>query len=185
MISFNSNDIISGRAAQRSEDFGILFRKTFWAVMVSALLVVPAHAAKPAWDQTANIKEAANHLAKLHRAQGSQGVIKFLDACYRTHTLASEFNRGLEACMAQDYMHSQILAVIYAKVTPEDRAKSNFPSPEFIAKTMSARFASVFAQYKFTANETDALKKAVDTHGFPLFLKAVFPKGPDGAGEKK
>ncbi len=155
----------------------------------AALLIITAafaaQAAKPAWDQTANIKEAAGQLAKLHRAEGSQGVIKFLDACYRTHTLASDFNRGLEACMAQDYMHSQILAVIYSKVPPDDRAKSNFPSPEFIAKTMGARFASVFRQYKLTPSETDAFKKAVDTHGFPLFLKAVFPKDPAGAGDKK
>ena len=164
-------------------------RARIWHFLVLGALVSgmqsPAVAAKPAWDMTANIKEAAGHLSKLHRAQGSQGVIKFLDACYRTHTLASEFNRGLEACMAQDYMHSQVLAVVYAKVPPEERAKSNFPSPVFIAKTMGARFSSVFAQYNFTAEQTDAFKEAVDKHGFPIFLKAVFPKDAAGRGDKK
>ena len=185
MISFSSDDIISGRAAQRSEDFGILFRKTFWAVMVSALLVVPAHAAKPDWDMAANIKEAAKHLAKLHRSQGSQGVLKFLDACYRTHTLASEFNRGLEACMAQDYMHSQVLAVIYARLPEEARTKSKMPSPDFIAKSMGARFSSIFSQYNYTPAQADDFKKSVDKHGFPIFLKAVFPKDAAGTGDKK
>lgn len=152
-----------------------------------------AYAAKPNWDRVANVKEAANHLAKLHRAQGSQGVVKFLDACYRTHMLASDFNRGLEACMAQDYMHSQVLAVIYAKLPAEDRQKAGAPSPEFIAKSMGTRFAAVFDQYKFSAEQTADFKKIVDKHGFPIFVKAVFPKansktggeGQDGKGEKK
>jgi hypothetical protein len=146
---------------------------------------MPAQAAKPAWDQTANIKEAANHLAKLHRGQGSQGVIKFLDACYRTHTLASEFNRGLEACMAQDYMHSKVLAEIYGRLPEAARANRNVPTPELISKTMVARFAAIFAQYKFTQSQSDGFKSAVDKHGFPLFLKAVFPKGPASGEAKK
>ncbi len=157
---------------------------TMFALMVLAL-AAPAHAAKPEWNQTANIKEAAGHLAKLHRAQGSQGVLKFLDACYRTHTLASEFNRGLESCMAQDYMHSQVLAVIYARLPEEARNKSNMPSPAFIAKSMGARFSSIFSQYNFTPAASDDFKKSVDKHGFPIFLKAVFPKDAAGAGEKK
>lgn len=146
---------------------------------------MPALAAKPAWDQAANIKEAANHLAKLHRAQGSQGVLKFLDACYRTHTLASEFNRGLEACMAQDYMHSQVLAVIYAKVPREEREKAGAPSPEVISKTMGGRFASIFAQYSVSAEAAALLKERIEKHGFPIFIKAVFPKAAPGAEDKK
>ena len=166
----------------------------YWGLGLLALAVllpcmqlpaVAEPAPKPAWDQTANIKQAAGHLAKLHRAQGSQGVIKFLDACYRTHTLASTFNRGLEACMAEDYMHSQVLAVIYARLPEEARAKSNFPSPDFIAKTMGARFSSIFSQYSFTTAEADDFKTSVDKHGFPIFLKAVFPKDAARAGDKK
>ncbi len=160
-------------------------RRIVFSVLLAVSVMTPAHAAKPAWDQAANIKEAANHLAKLHRAQGSQGVLKFLDACYRTHTLASEFNRGLEACMAQDYMHSQVLAVIYARLPEVARAKSNMPSPEFIAKSMGARFGSIFSQYKFTPAQSDDFKKSVDRHGFPVFLKSVFPKDPAGEGDKK
>ena len=91
-------------------------------------LAVPADAAPGKWDHTANIKDAATRLAKLHRREGSSGVLTFLDACYRTHLLASSYTAGLEACMAQDYMHTQILAQIYARLPAEDRAKSGAPS---------------------------------------------------------
>ncbi len=164
-----------------SARFGIILIYALFGLNQS----LPAHAAAPEWNQAANIKQAANHLAKLHRAQGSQGVLKFLDACYRTHTLASKFNRGLEACMAQDYMHSQVLAVIYARLPEEARAKSNMPSPVFIAKSMGARFGSIFSQYNFTPAQSDDFKKSVDAHGFPIFLKAVFPKGDVAPEEKK
>jgi hypothetical protein len=146
---------------------------------------VPSFAAKPEWNQEANVKEAAVRLAKLQRAEGSEAVLKFLEACYKTHTLASKFNRGLEACMAQDYMLSQVLAVIYAKVPPEALAKMKAPSPERISESMRGRFQSIFAQYQMTQPEADALKKTVERVGFPIFIKAVFPKAgkaPDGEG---
>lgn len=156
--------------------------RRFLLVLVATLsLASPLHAEKPSWDQIANIKDAADRLAKLHRTAGSQGVLKFLDACYRTHLLASTYTQGLEACLAQDYMHTLILAQIYARVPPETRAKMHAPSPELIAKGMGERFASAFTQYHRTQADAEAFKKLVDMHGFPLFLKEVFPKGNEGA----
>ena len=62
-------------------------------------------------------KEAASGSAGCTSASGAQGVLKFLDACYRTHTACVRNTRSaLEGCMAQDYMYSQVLAAIYAKV---------------------------------------------------------------------
>jgi len=148
------------------------------------LLAAPA-IAKPAWDQAANIKSAAERLVVLHRSQGSVGVLKFLDACYKTHTLASDFNAGLESCMAQDYMHTRVLAEIYAKLPEEARAKLHAPSAELIAKTMNARFAAVFAQYKITDAEGLALKQAVDKFGLPVFIKGAFPKANKDEGAAK
>ena len=55
-------------------------------------------------------------LRLLHKREGSPGVLKFLDACYRTQLLASEFSQGLESCMAQDYMHTQVLAMVYSRI---------------------------------------------------------------------
>ena len=128
------------------------------------------------WDRAANIKDAAERLGALHRREGTQGVIKFIDACYRTHMLASEYNKGLEACLAADYMHSRVLAEIYARVPAEERAKNKAPSPELITNTMAARFGRAYQQYKVPAAEADVFKKLVDTHGFPLFVKVIFPK---------
>ncbi len=143
--------------------------------IAGTLLTVPAYAAKPTWDQVANVKDAAERLAKLQRSAGANGVLKFLDACYRTHTLASKFTQGLEACMAQDYMHSQVLASIYAKLPPEARSKPDALTPETIAKSMGDRFAVIVNQYAISAEQTAAFKRTVDTHAFPIFLKAVFP----------
>lgn len=148
-------------------------------VLSSISLTLPAHAAKPAWDQEANLKDAATRLAALQRRSGASGVLKFLDACYRTHLLASNFTQGLEACMAQDYMHSEVLAAIYAKLPAEARARPDVLKPEAIARAMNDRFVTIFAQYKISAKDSDAFKRAVEKHGFPIFLQAVFPKAGD------
>ena len=165
------------------------------ACMISVALVVlaaPASAAPGKWDHAANVKDAATRLAILHRREGSPGVLKFLDACYRTHLLASAFTQGLEACMAQDYMHTQVLATIYARLPAAQRAKTGVPSPQLIADGMGKRFVTAFSQYNVPVSETEAFKKLVDTQGFPVFLKAVFPKSagqpapdPDQPADKK
>jgi hypothetical protein len=161
------------------------------AVALAAVLATAAHAAKGNWDHAANIKDAAQRLAVLHIREGSAGVLKFLDACYRTHLLASEFTRGLEACMAQDYMHTQVLATIYSKLPEEERKKLNAPSPELMAQGMNERFVLSFSQYKVTVADAEDFKNLVNKYGFPVFVKAVFPKHPSGgnasekpAGEK-
>ncbi|MGL4395256.1 MAG: hypothetical protein ACRCS9_01835 [Hyphomicrobium sp.] len=161
-----------------------LSRSALVAVLVAVLggiialtsFAPAANALTTDWDRKANISEAAQRLSKLHRAKGSKAVLNFLDACYRTHMLASTFNAGLEGCMAQDYMHSQVLALIYARVPEETRKKLRAPSPQIIAASMSSRFAKAFAQYKFNEADATELKGLVDKHGFPIFLKAVFPK---------
>ena len=153
--------------------------------LAAVCAVAPAHAEKTDWDHAANIKDAATRLAVLHKRQGSPGVLKFLDACYRTHLLASDFTKGLEACMAQDYMHTQVLATIYSKLPYEQRQKSGVPSPEAMAQGMGQRFVTAFTQYKVPVSDAEDFKKRVDKYGFPIFLKAVFPKGAAGASADK
>ena len=135
-----------------------------------------AKAEKQAWDHAANVRDAAGRLALMHKREGSPGVLKFLDACYRTHLLASEFNQGLEACMAQDYMHSQVLAQMYSKLAPDQRKAMRAPSAEDISRGMGQRFLLAYSQYHVTPAEADTFKKLVDKEAFPVFLKAVFPK---------
>ncbi|WP_290982756.1 hypothetical protein [Hyphomicrobium sp.] len=139
-----------------------------------------ASAAKETWDHVANIKDAAKRLGDLHRREGSAGVLKFLDACYRTQMLASEFNQGLESCLAQDYMHSQVLAQIYARIPQADRVRMGTPAPEDIARSMGARFVAAFSQYKISVKQAEAFKKMVDQNGMPIFLKSAFPPKKPG-----
>lgn len=136
---------------------------------------------KAEWNQVENVKGAAKRLGEMQRRQGSEAVLKFLEACYKTHMLAENFTEGLEGCMAQDYMLSQMLAVIYAKVPADKLAEMKAPSSEVIARAMRGRFQAIFQQYKFTQEQADNLKKAVDVHGMPVFIKLVFPN----TGKKK
>lgn len=158
--------------------------RALWFAVWIAIAGPAAHAASGTWDRTANIADAAKRLGVLHRREGSRGVLKFLDACYRTHMLSSEYSKGLEACMAQDFMHTQVLASIYAKVPLEQRQKLDTPSPELIASGMQQRFASAFAQYRIATPEADAFKVLVEKQGMPVFLKAVFPKSAKPQGGK-
>src|SRR5690606_31425249 len=135
------------------------------ALGLALAVASPATAAKRGWDSVANVKDAATRLALLHRREGSQGVLKFLDACYRTQLLASKFSQGLESCMAQDYMHTQVLAMIYARIPDEDRKRMGTPSPETIANSMGQRFVAAFSQYKMSVKDAEEFKKLVDKNG--------------------
>ena len=137
------------------------------------------------WDRTANIKDAATRLGQLHRRGGSQAVLKFLDACYRTHMLASDFNQGLESCMAQDFMHTQVLAQIYARVSESELKSKNVPTPKLIADGMAQRFQAVFTQYKISKDDALAFQKRVANDGLPIFVAAVFPKRAPKEGARE
>jgi hypothetical protein len=82
-----------------------------------------AAAEKPDWDQVANIKDAATRLAQMQRRQGAKRAFAFIDACYRTHSLSSKYTKAFEACIAQDYLETQVLAMIYSRLQP-----TTFPS---------------------------------------------------------
>jgi hypothetical protein len=159
--------------------FGVLLA----ALCLGLIAAGPASAlAKETWDHVANIKDAAKRLSDLHQREGSAGVLKFLDACYRTQMLSSKFTQGLESCMAQDYMHSQVLARIYANIPQADRVRMGVPAPEDIAKAMGQRFVAAFSQYKIGVKQADAFRKMVDKNGMPIFLKSVFPPHKVGEG---
>lgn len=151
-----------------------------------------AAAGKPDWDQVANIKDAAVRLAKLQRTKGAQKAFEFIDACYRTHSLSTEYTRAFEACIAQDYMETQILALIYSRVKPEALKSMGAPTPEALAKSMGKRITAAFASYDVPPQRAKAFKELVDEHGFPLFFQSLFPgvempvpKGGKLPGQKK
>jgi hypothetical protein len=148
-------------------------------------------AAEPDWDQAANIKDAATRLAQIQRTQGATKAFQFIDACYRTHKLSSTYTKAFEACIAQDYLETQILTLIYGRLSPDTLKRMGAPTPQVLTSTMLQRVGASFAQYNVSKERIAEFKKNIDEHGFPLFFKTLFPDakmpvpslGP-GAGDK-
>ncbi len=139
---------------------------------------------KPAWDQVANIKDAAARLGQLHRARGAKGAYDFIDACYRTHSLAENYGAAFESCIAQDYLETKVLAQVYARMPPDVLQKLGAPSPQLLAESMGRRIVAAFAHYKVGTVYAEDLKKLVDEHGFPIFLKIIFPEAAQEMEDK-
>jgi hypothetical protein len=135
-----------------------------------------AEAPAVSWDQPANIKAAAEHLGQLQKTRGAKSAYDFISACYKTQGLAETYSANFEACIAQDYMQTQVLAQIYSRMTPEQLRNLRAPSAPQLAEAMGQRVVAAFSQYKIPASYGDTFKKLVDQHGFPVFLALVFPK---------
>jgi len=147
-----------------------------------------APAVKPAWDQIENVKEAAAHIAKLHRAQGAQKAVGFIDACYRTHSLASSYSRPYEACIAGDYILAQSLAAVYSQLPAEELMRRGAPQAAEITKSMGERVAAAFQHYNISPADAHAVRLLIEKHGMPVYVGIVFPKSegqPGSAGEAK
>ncbi len=153
--------------------------RTVRALLAIPFVIAAAHAlaaaGEPDWDQVANIKDAASRLAEMQRAQGATRTFAFIDACYKTQSLNSNYTKAFEACIAQDYLETQILALIYSRLPPETLKNMGAPTPQLLADTMGKRIASAFATYKVPVSRVKEFKKLVDEHGFPVFFKALFP----------
>ncbi len=159
-----------------------------WLAAATASLGLSGAHAGVSWDRVANIGDAAVRLVEMHRERGSQGVVKFLDACYKTHTLSSEFKAGLESCLAQDVMYARVLAEIYGRLPEEARARFNAPDAAGIERALSHRFALVMKQYAISDADAQALMRSIVTHGLPIFVKGVMPSrepAPPGADAKR
>jgi hypothetical protein len=130
---------------------------------------------KPAWDQAANIRAAAENLGKIQRTRGAKGAYDFIGECYKTHSLAEKYGAAFESCIAQDYMQTQVLAMIYSRLTPEQIRTTGVPSAPQLADAMGKRFVSAFSQYKIPVAYVKDFKVLVDQHGLPVFLALVFP----------
>ena len=148
-------------------------------------------AAEPDWDQAANIKDAATRLAQIQRTQGATKAFQFIDACYRTHRLSSTYTKAFEACIAQDYLETQILTLIYGRLSPDTLKRMGAPTPQVLTSMMLQRVGASFAQYNVSKERIAEFKKNIDEHGFPLFFKTLFPDakmpvpnlGPGAAGK--
>jgi hypothetical protein len=151
--------------------------RRFATAALVACTVTPAIAApaKPDWDQVANIKDAALRIAEIQRTQGASKAFDYISDCYKTHSLSSEYTKAFEGCIAQDYLETQILAIVYSRLPPESLKKLGAPDPKMLAESMGQRVTAAFASYKIPVARVEKFKKIVDEDGFPLFFKTLFP----------
>jgi hypothetical protein len=147
------------------------------AAALIACCLAPAAAApgKPDWDQSANIKDAAQRIAEIQRTQGATKAFNYIEDCYKTHSLSSEYTKAFEGCIAQDYLETQILALVYSRLPPETLKKMGAPEPKLLAQSMGQRITAAFATYKVPVARVEKFKKIVDEDGFPVFFKVLFP----------
>ena len=161
--------------------------KTKWRILqVVAVLSVAACSATsassepspgtPTWDRPASIKEAAQRIAVLHRSKGPKAAYQFIDACYRTHGLASNYSEAFESCMVQDYLITKMLVQVYARIPEEARDQLNVARPEMLADAMGQRLAAALKTYELPASHGEEVQKLTDEHGLPVFLSVVFPE---------
>ena len=129
----------------------------------------------PDWDQVANIKDAAVRLAKMQQTRGAERAFAFISACYKTHSLSSKYTKALEACIAQDYLETQALALVYSRLPPETLKRLGAPSPQKLADAMGRRILAAFANYDMSVEYANTFKGLVDEHGFPIFFGTLFP----------
>ncbi len=113
--------------------------------------------------------------AEIQRTQGATKAFSYIEDCYKTHSLSSEYTKAFEGCIAQDYLETQILALVYSRLPPETLKKMGAPEPKMLAETMGQRITAAFASYKIPVARVEKFKKIVDEDGFPVFFKALFP----------
>ncbi len=157
----------------RAACIGVLFVMSAAGSIATAIALAAEDA--PKWDQVENIKEAATRLAQIQRTQGATKAFAFIDACYRTHSLSTDYTRAFEACIAQDYMETQVLTLVYSRMPPETLKKMGAPTPQMLAGTMMRRVGAAFGQYKISKERVAEFKRNVDEQGFPLFFQTLFP----------
>ena len=127
----------------------------------------------------ANIKDAAKRLARAaRRARSPRRALKFLEACYRTHMLASKYHAGPRVLHGAG-LHA--LAGAGRHLSPRCRRRTRREMKAPVARdhrAIDARdaFRRSSRSTRFNQKQADSLKKAVDTHGMPLFIKSVFPE---------
>src|SRR3990172_4694262 len=118
-------------------------------------------------------------------ARGPKAAYDFIDACYKTHSLAEEYGPAFEACIAQDYLETKVLTQVFARLPPDTLAKLGAPTPAALAQAMGRRIVAAFSQYKKPAAYGEALKKLIDEHGLAVFIGIVFPSAaPAGGGRR-
>lgn len=149
-----------------------------WAVLpVLICWGTPSFGQSKGWDQAANIKLSALHLAGLQQAKGALGAYEFIANCYKTHELNSKYGAALEGCIVQDYIHSKVTAAVYAQLPAAERERMSLPDPQEMVSTMLRRVGKAMGSYKIAEADARKFVAQVEAVGIPTFAKARFPNG--------
>jgi len=136
------------------------------------------------WDRVANIKNAAVRIGRIQRAKGAEVAMTLISNCYKTHTLFERYSQGFESCLVQDHLETRVLVEIYSRMQPEALRRIGAPSKESLIRANVARYSVTLAKYKFPQPFGNELRKLADKHGWPVFIKTVFPNVQQGDAKK-
>ncbi len=137
------------------------------------------------WDQVENIKSAAARIGRVQRARGAEVAMTLIANCYKTHTLFEKYSRGFESCLVQDHLETRVLLEVYGRMQPDALRRMGAPSQESLMRSNIERFSATLSKYKFPASYAMQIRKLTDKHGWPVFLKIVFPNvGKAGAPKR-
>ncbi len=136
------------------------------------------------WDQIENVKSAALRIGRVQRARGAEVAMTLISNCYKTHTLFENYSRGFESCLIQDHLETRVLVEVYSRLKPDALARMGAPSKESLMRSNITRFSATLAKYKFPAQYALRIRKLADKHGWPVFIKMVFPGVKPNAAPK-
>lgn len=121
------------------------------------------------------MKSAALRIARVQRSKGADVAVRLIANCYKTHTLFEEYSRGFEGCMVQDHLQTRILVEVYSRMEPEQLRRIGAPTTQGLVTSNIQRFASALNKYNIKPEYGLHIRKLADQHGWPVFLKIVFP----------
>ena len=138
----------------------------------------------PKWDQVENIKEAATRLAQMQRTQGATKAFVFIDACYRTHSLSTDYTKAFEACIAQDYLETQVLALIYSRMSPDAAEEDGCAdAARCWRQSMGRRVGAAFVQVQDHARSDRHLQTQRRRARLPAVLPGAVSRRQDAGSQ--
>jgi hypothetical protein len=147
-------------------------------------LVVPATIAAgcgSAWaedaDRVANINKAAAEIAAIQEKSGANGAFAAINECYqRELAVAKSLTRGLETCMTQDIIVSNITAVFYGQMSENARKMAKVPEPGAVKDAMIQRVVGTARRFKVPEEDAREFRRLVQQHGMQAYGQTRFPK---------
>lgn len=130
----------------------------------------------PGWDRVQTIRQAAQRIAVVHRSKGPAAAYKLIDACYRTHSLADLYTEGMEICIVQDYLQTQMVTRVIERMAPGTLARSGVQSPKELRKIMQIRIGKTLKMFDMPPTFGTEVMKLAEKHGSPVYLAVLFPE---------